>query len=208
MAMNYTDLIAAKTNTGSVKYWINYDPVPVEAVIEDAEAFIYSRLRVREMRASTTLSLASGDSTEALPTGFLDPISMVDKNPGTPIVQVEEGRLLELRSYDETTGLMTSGVPGRYAIFDEVFNFDVRADAARSLVLVYYKRPTALGASNATNWLTTRYPNLLRAAILAHAADFRQDDGNYKRWMERAAALITAANAESDLSRRGTNEGE
>ena len=76
MAMTYTGLIGAKTSSASLKHWANYALLPTEELILDAEAQIYSLMRVREMRAEATLSIALNDSTEALPTGFLDPIGL------------------------------------------------------------------------------------------------------------------------------------
>jgi hypothetical protein len=202
MAMTYSGLIGAKSSSASLKNWANYALLPVEELITDAESQIYSLMRVREMRAAASLSIALNDSTEPLPTGFLDPIALLDAE-GDDVEQTDELSLMRYRVI--SGGVLTTGDFQKYAIFNEAMNFDVRARAATTLELLYFKLPTALGALNETNWLTVRYPHILRAMLLAKAFAFRQDDARADRWEAKAVAFIESANSMDDLSRRGAN---
>ncbi len=175
MAMTYTGLIGAKSSSASLKNWANYSLLPVEELITDAEAQIYSLMRVREMRAEATLNIALNDSTEPLPAGFLDPIALFSAE-GDDIEQTDEISLKRYRVI--SSGVLTTGDFQKYAIFNEVMNFDVRARAATTIDLLYYKLP---------------------------AFAFRQDDSRAERWEAKAVAFIESANAMDDLSRRGAN---
>lgn len=205
MAMTYSDLIAAKTNTESLAYWVNSTNLPVTSLLTDAQAFIYSQLRVREMRGSASLEILTGDSQKSFPSDFLDPIVMRD-NYGSKIRQFEESALIRARSYD-SSGVLQSGLISRYAMFDENFQFDCKSSQTTTVYfqLLYYKQPTALGPGNQTNFLTTRYPHLLRQTLIAMAHAWRGDAELENSALKKAVAYITSANEESDLSRRGAD---
>lgn len=202
--MDYTLITGAKSTTGSLKNWVNYDLLPVDELLIDAQNFIYSRLRVREMRATAAIAVSIGNATAALPARFLDPIFLLDTKLSAPIAMTHEADLLQTISRD-ANGATLNGVPARYAIYNEAINFDCGWDSARTLTMLFYQRPALLSGANLTNFLTDRYPRLLRCALLAFAADYRQDDANYARWIQQVAEMIAAANAEADLSRRSTD---
>lgn len=199
--MNYNNLIAAKSRPGSIQNFVRYKPVPGEVILEDAQALIYSQLRVREMRASALLSLALDASTVALPTGYLEPIAAQDREGWNVIPDryISEGDLLRRRTY--TDDVLDSGVATHVAVFDELFQFDCKSDAARKIDLVYFKRPALLASGNNTNFLTTRYSNLLRVACMAEAARFMKDMEEFQAREAELISLVQSANAESDLGK-------
>lgn len=272
-AMNFLELVGPKSGPGSLLNWVNYKKVPAEVVLEEAQALIYSRLRVREMRASAVITLPVQAFSVALPTGFLEAIAMRDR-AGIDIIpdrHIEERGLLRRRPMDDeayttlsaqitagagsltvssaekfpatapfsvmidaecvlvtagagttswtvtrgyggTTaaahasgatvdGALQDGTPSHLAIFNERFEFDCKADEARRYDLTYYKTPDALSASNTTNFLTRRYPMILRIGCLAGAASFMKDDAEEQKQIVKLMPLIEAANAESDLGR-------
>lgn len=202
MAMNYTTLTGSKTTTGSILSFVKYTKVPPTVVLDEAQALIYSLLRVREMRASAVVTLASGDSSAALPTGYLDPIAMRDREGWETIPDryVSEAFILGQRTY--TNDVLDSGTPMEVAVFDEAFQFGCKADAQRKYDLVFFKTPDLLASSsNETNFLTTRYPYLLRTGCLAGAALYMKDMEEYNARFSDLVKFIQAANAESDLSR-------
>ena len=61
----------------------------------------------------------------------------------------------------------------------------------------------ALSASNETNFLTNRYPQLMRTACVTAAADFQKDDGEYQKGYARLQTLIQAISIENDGQLRG-----
>lgn len=198
--MNYTTLIADKSTAGSIKSWVNHNLLDVVQIVEEAEALIAQTLRVREMRASTPLSLALGDSSTALPTGFLDPISLKDITNEILLSPRTEHWIEDARGYD--SGVLLSGTPANYAIFDEAFQFEYKYDAAATLRLVYFKKWTALSSAG-TNFLTDRYPHLLRTAVMAKAWEFRERADLEAKELQKLAAIIQKTNAETDLTYRG-----
>jgi hypothetical protein len=201
--MNYTTLTASKSTAGSIRYWINHAEIDVDQILEDAQALLWQTLRTREMRSAfADLSMSVGDSTKALPTGFLDPIGLWDitNNMRFGGPKTEE-QLQNRRTY--TSAVLDSGTPGYYAIFDELLQFDSKFSAATTLKLIGFKSLTLLSSGNTTNFLTNRYPHILRTACMAMAHNFRNNDEREQKEMTKLAAYIAKANAESELSYRG-----
>lgn len=205
MAMSWTSLTGDKSTAGSIKSWGNYDRLDAGEILYEAEALIYQMLRVREQRVSTTLSVSLNDLSEALPSRFLDPWACRIPAKTQNIDQVHEETLVQLRSWSTTDSNYTTGIPLRYSIFDEAIQFDCRASEGFTLFLGYYESKPALSVSNTTNFLTNRYPTIVRAACQTMASDFMDDDAAYSRYLQRLTALVGAAQAEADLSRRGSD---
>lgn len=202
MTFDYTSLVASKNTPGSIRAWLNYDLIDPDSCLLDAQAHIYTILRCREMRSSANVSITLGASTAALPAQFLDPTSLVFADTGDEIIPTSENVLQKLRPWN-TDGTIQSGRAERYSIWDEAFQFDTSSDAAYTAKLLFYKRPDFLSGANLTNFLTTRYPNLLRSACLMMAADYASDEEAYARWEKRTAETIAAINVTDDYAWRG-----
>lgn len=202
MAVDYTTLVAAdKSTAGSIKYWANHDLVDAAGALILAEAWIYNRLRTRSMRDEATVELAEGDYYVALPTGFLAPVSLTWRGDDVPIKYVHENLLNRYRNPD--TGLPDDGRPTRWTIFGEKLQFDIAADEDLTGDLICYAQPEALSGSNTTNYLTERYPALLRAACTAYAYQDRKRTSDANDEFKRALGLIDEANAVEDMGRMG-----
>jgi hypothetical protein len=201
VAMSFATLTADKTAAGSIKRWCNVAELDAETVLEEAQALLFQTLRVREMRGEGTLSMSVGDSYKALPADFLDPILLKDITNNIDLDLNTESEIQRLRMFED--GVLVESIPDRYAIFSEAFQFPCKYDEAATLHLLYYKRPALLASGNQTNFLTNRFPHLLRAACMVGVADFMKDAEEYTKASERMAALIVRTNAESDLSYRG-----
>jgi hypothetical protein len=197
--MTYEALVADKSRAGSIRNWVNYAPVPAETILSEAQAFIYKHLRVREMRASTSLSLVSGTEYVALPTDYLSTIGMRSKLYGEMPEYTAEYMDGNIRRYDSSEALL-SGKPSCFAVYDERFNFDLNPDAAMTVRLLYYQSPTVLSDTVNTNFLTDKYPTMLRYAALAYAADYMRDMTNYQAWLKQALSEIEGANIEDDAN--------
>lgn len=201
MGIDYGTLTGAKGQAGSIRAWINYELIDAEGVLLDAQAYIYGRLRTREMRSVAALTIPTGQASLALPDGFLDPIRFVYAS-GEEIEPVDEGELLVSRPKNDD-GSFVTGMPLAYSIWDEALQFDLQADANYAAQLLFFKRPAWLSRLTPTNFLTSRYPNLLRVACLMHGADAMQDDGLAARWKQRTDELLAAAAIENDFALRG-----
>lgn len=99
--------------------------------------------------------------------------------------------------------ILVQGTPMWWGIWDEAISFDQAFYQETSAILHYYRSLPLLSASNATNFLTKRYPALLRTACQTAAADFMKDDTEYQKCGQRLAALFQSINAENDGANRG-----
>lgn len=200
--MNYATLIAPKSTPGSLASWANYGLAPAVDVLADAQSLLFLTLRVREMMTDLTpIALASGESSAPLPLGFLDPLTLRNA-AGQQLAHKDVNGLLNRRTFN-SAGVLSSGQPGVYAIFGERLQFDAAASAATTLQMVYFKKPANLSDTVQNNFLTDRYPNLLRTACLAVAADFRKHTEDYNRNVQRLTTLIEQINRENELYLRG-----
>jgi hypothetical protein len=98
---------------------------------------------------------------------------------------------------------LVQGTPIYWGVWDETIFFDVAFAQATNCNLQYFKALPILSASNPTNFLTNRYPHLLRKAATAQAWDFMRSDAEYQKDVAALAALVEQVNAEADLLYRG-----
>lgn len=199
MAYNWTTLTAAKTTLGSIANWVNRTDLPTDNILLEAEAKIYERLRVREMQVITTLTVAADENSVSLPSDFLDPIEWRPYGWSQPILFVTEGTL---EAHRDDSGALFEGTPSRWSIVGETAYVDVSCSEAFSGKLMYYKRPAALSASNETNFLTIRYPSLVRTACLAAAYEHMKDMQNAATYLQMLEGKIGEAMMTNDLYRR------
>ncbi len=217
MTTNYTTLVGAKATQGSIKSWVRYSEIDPDTILEDAQNYIYQRLRVRQMRRfATGLTIAAGDESVALPSDFLDPIEFTIRYPQQRLTLRSEKTLqLEYRTFDENSALI-EGLPQNYAIMTEAFDdpdnpvdsidtayFDVAAEDAYTYDLLYFRRPTVLSSTNETNFLTTRYSMILRHCCIGFAAMSFKDAEEAGVSLKMADAMMDNAREMDDLSRRG-----
>jgi len=107
-----------------------------------------------------------------------------------------------------TANKLISGSPSSWTIFDEQVKFDCAFDTATQFKQLYFRAPLPLAATtNESNWLTSRYPKLMRVACSASAADYMKDDAEYQKHLASLTALVQSTNAESDLTYRGAEFG-
>lgn len=104
-----------------------------------------------------------------------------------------------------TANQLISGQPLQWAVWDEYLQFDGAFDTATQFRLLCYKSKPLLSTSNPSNFLTNRYPQLVREAGMAAAASFMKDDNEYTKHMTALSQMIQSANAESDLGYQGAD---
>jgi len=85
----------------------------------------------------------------------------------------------------------------------EALFFDVAFAQSATCNLQYFQSLPILSAANPTNFLTNRYPHLLRKAATAQAWDFLRNEAEYQKDVAALTALVEQVNAESDLVYRG-----
>lgn len=202
MSMNYTTLVADATTEGSIKYAINYSRIDSAGILEEAQAWIYQHLRVRQMVASSDIAITSTATTATFPTGYLDPIHFCIPGYVSKIRLKDAEWFRSHLGWDESA-VMPEGVPSYWCDISTTIQLDTKADQAYTAKMVYFKKPDLLSVSNTTNWLTDRYPSLVRRACLMFAAEARKEYETMDRVEVRALQSIDEIKAESDLAMRG-----
>jgi hypothetical protein len=99
--------------------------------------------------------------------------------------------------------ILVPGTPKYWAIWDEAIHFDEAFNQAAMCELPYFQSLPLLSATNQTNFLTSRYPHLIRPACLVRAAAFQRDDASYQRELTALTALTQAVSVENDMFYRG-----
>lgn len=208
MAMDYTTLTGAKTVEGSIRNYTNWSETPAETVLAEAQGYIYSRLRVREMEHIVrNLAIAQGVDSLQLPADYMAPIGEACfgiESPWQAKIDIFDPAQFEpYRAVDET-GAIYAGQPSACMILGDppIAYFEVKADRAYAAKLLYYRRPAFLGPGNLTNWLTTRWPQLLRAATnyFAHLHKNNRDQAGDAEKL--TGHFIDVANSEADMERQ------
>lgn len=204
--MDFNSLTGANTVAGSIALWMNNTTLDLATIVTEAQALIYQHLRVREMVVSDyVVAVAQGDYSEPLPSGFLDPINMRDLNlnrmKARDISSVKARRWI-----DPTTNLIGQGQPGFFAFTGTTVEFDCAADAtaAGTYYLDYYGSLPALSVANPTNFLTARYPMLMRSACMASAASFLNDATRVSSYTNQMMAIIADIDVTDEFASRGS----
>lgn len=202
--MEYAVLVADRTVEGSIRNWANNPLAPAGTVLEEAQALIYQTLRCREMRASTSLTLATGALYVAEPADFLDPIRLFDPY-GCEIALRGEHQIEGVRAKDGS-GAYVRTIPSCYGLYDGRLQFDCAADQDYALTYIYFRRPPLLAAGNPTNFITTRYPSLLRKACMVGVYDFFRNDAAKNAALQDLSLLLQSIPVMDDMSRRGEDD--
>jgi hypothetical protein len=98
---------------------------------------------------------------------------------------------------------LQAGLPAWYGIWDERIHFDMAFFQTGLCALQYYQSPPLLSATNQSNFLTNRYPRLLRQSCITMAADFMKDDVQYQKNLAALTAMVEQVNVENDMQYRG-----
>ena len=102
-----------------------------------------------------------------------------------------------------TCDSMIQGMPIIFGIWNETIYFDMAFSQLTICKMQYYASPQLLSASNQTNFLTNRYPQLLRIACMASAANYMKDNEEYQKLSGLLMGMVQQVNAENDMSWRG-----
>jgi hypothetical protein len=98
---------------------------------------------------------------------------------------------------------LVAAIPARWSIYDEKLQFDLAASEALQMRLLYYRQPALLSGTNTNNFLTNRYPQLLRQACLVATHDFMQETAASQGALAILQGMVMEVNAKDDLIYRG-----
>lgn len=205
----YTNLVASKTTEGSIKQWVNNSYVPSTTILTEAEAWIYQRLRVRQMLTSTTGTATASSTAITLPDRYRQAVNLMFTPNGVVAQSYPQKKTLQelLQNYTyDGTGVRSAGRPLMYAADASELKFEKMTDQAYPYQFDYYQAMPALtGTATETNFLTQDYPKLLRSTCMALAYEFLKNNAEKVYWLGIAQAEINQANIESDLELSGAD---
>lgn len=212
--MDWITLTGVKGTPGSIADFLNNSTLAASSpfIVQEAESMIYRRLRHWQMLTGPIAgTLTIGTDSIAMPADCLEPhlLTLTGQYQGF-LVQKTLHDIMSRWAYDNS-GNRLQQQPIVYAFNQSNIVFDSPPDQAYPYALVYYQQPAALSASNPTNFLTTTYPRLVRAACLIIATEWTKESGagTFDRtyWMQVFGEEIARAQAESDEARRATTAG-
>lgn len=206
--ISYDVLVADKATSGSIKNWSNYDKLPPDSILTEAQAWIYRMLRVRHMLTTSTGTLAALAQSIAL--SSLAELDDVDDFKAPIFFQFTGSDKAELRhemlqevhrniSY-QADGSVSQGKPQMFYVGADAVTFEIRAKQAYTYEFIYYAALAPLSDANPTNFLTRSAPDLLRYACLRQAFQFMKQAADRDYWEREAMRLIQDINAEQDMN--------
>lgn len=200
--MDYDTLVGAKDVDGSIRNWVNWARAPAGILLAEAEAWVYSRLRTREMKTLVTGTIDEDAIDIDLPERFVGIISF--RRTGDNAGKIAELNIahFENRLSFESDGItLLKGTPCECVPDGTKIRLNARADQDYPYRLWFWRRAQALSVLSQTNFLTERYPYLLTAACLYRANAHRKDAKEREHWLQMAVGHIEEANAEADLEK-------
>lgn len=162
----------------SVGSWIKRTDLTasIPDLIRFGELRIYRDLRIRAMETALSDTIASG--VIAVPSGYVEmKHAYID---GTPVQRLT--RKTAEWVYQNYPTRSSGGKPKFFAREAGNLIFGPYPDSAYTVKGIYYKRLTALGTGNQTNWFTENAPDLLLWAALVEAEPFVMNDARTELW--------------------------
>lgn len=179
---NYSEL---KT---SIENWLDDSDLAnyLDDFISLGEEKINSDLRVREMQSRETALLKTDSRFLAYPTDYLEMLRFrLNTSPVSTLTFTNRGGI-------DSRHNTQPGKPKWFTDVDGQLEFERIADQAYTGEMVFYKKVSALSASNTTNDILTNYPGVYLFACISEADDFVSDDkimlweSKYQSYKDRA----------------------
>lgn len=182
----YAELIAA------VQSWLHRSDLSAQAqnFVALGEAHLNRALRCPDMEAVAIVTAGTSDRYAALPSRFLEPLSLDHLGES----------LQHMTSAETARASLTAGAgfPCAYAVTSRI-EFDRVPDQVYALTLSYVQSLDL--HADGSNWLLTRHPDAYLFAALVESAPFIRDDDRLGLWMTRRDAAVREAGS-SEMRRR------
>jgi hypothetical protein len=170
----------------------------IPTFIQLGEVRLRRDLRVRQMLKVVTTQATPNTATVELPSDFLQMRDIhVNSNP---VATVE---YLSPSAFYRNTFSEISGLPTKYTILAEEFQFAPIPDSNYTLQMIYYAAPPYLSDSNTTNTFTNVCPDLLLYAALAEAEPYLMNDQRVQTWAalyDRGLQALTVSDDQGEYS--------
>jgi len=160
--------------------------------IQLCETDLNLNLRAREMITTVNINPSAVNKYVSLPTGFLEHISFSDQN-GDPLEEESMERIERLR-YASGNGNIEY-----YAITNQI-EFERTGNASHNYPMTYFKELDL--ATDTTNDILTKYPNLYVYGSCLHAAPFLHDDKRIQVWSAYISQTIKDLNKRARKNKR------
>lgn len=102
-----------------------------------------------------------------------------------------------------TCNILEQGSAMYWSIWDEQIHFDTAFDKQQTLQLGYYKRFPFISNTVSENFITQRYPFLMRKAIDCMAFNWMQESSREATELQVLSAMTDKISAENDMHMRG-----
>ena len=191
---NYSDLQA------SVASYLGRSDLTTEILdfIRFAELRLGRELRTRQMLNSATAPTIANDAKVALPTDFLEIRDLfIQGNPRRPLTYMSPS------AFSREARADIVGLPVFYTILASEFKFAPIPDAAYTLEILYYAKPTFLSTANVSNVFLANYPDALLYGSLIEAEPYLINDARSQLWAtlyDRAIKNISDADQGGEYS--------
>jgi hypothetical protein len=201
MTVTFTDLVADRAaSSKSISFLINVgtSKLPAELILEQAEHWIWERLRLRENRLLTVGTIPLAADTLDLPSTYQTMILCeLTGEHARQLTPSPPHRVHAITGWDEDN-VKAEGVPQEFYEREGVLQFDCRAEEILNYQLLHYGILPALSADNLGNVLTGRCLPILMAATMIFANEFMKDDEEKVYWTTIAEKRIGEQNARTD----------
>lgn len=99
----------------------------------------------------------------------------------------------------------SSGRPAFFTMIGDEFQIVPAPDSTYDAELTYYSKIPALSASNTSNWLLTKAPDIYLYGALMEAAPYLDDDARIQVWGGLLEQSMEALQIESDRAKTGSS---
>ena len=157
----------------AVANWLDRDDLTdrIPEFIALAEARMNRILRIRLMEGKYTASTAAAQRNYALPAGYLQMRNLqVNTSPIRPCQYVTP------EIFDRLYGSTLTGTPEIYTIVADEIQLGPIPGSVLTIEMLFYKRVTALSASNTTEAMLTDNPDIYLYGALMEAEPFIMND--------------------------------
>lgn len=181
--MNYGELKAAVTA------WSKRTDLAAQipAFVSLAQERLSREARVRGMIASASLSTTAGNEAVALPSDWMQGLSLDIEGNGLEYRTPEELRSAYPSTY--------SGRPAVYTVEGSSLILGPKPDSAYTVRARYYQRPTAFGSDSATDYVLTHHSGVYLFATLVELALYAYDTERSAIWEQRYQQALRDLNA-------------
>jgi len=220
--LTWTVLTGTTGTPGAIARWLNKSTLTAgtngdaDFILQESMGFIFSRLRHWQMlTAPNSATMAVGSSSDQInvPADMLemDFMMIVGNVGGTfyqqELTQKQPNDIYRSWGYDGS-GVRLPQMPMIYSFNQTFIQLDSQPDLAYPYIYTYYKLPSMLSSTNLTNFLTIRYPRLVRCAVMMMGAEWTKENvqGQFDRtyWEQAVQAELMEAQAQSDRARRAS----